>query len=860
MTSPGRRLALCRQTVKALTGADFVQVVDPATQTRLRVFFVVEPDLTVPPMIAPAQVPPLAAGIDEGPPAAVAAALGLRVERAADGVAQPVAAQRWRRVRGTVDTRVALEIDMVAPGGFEPYRLVLAHPRLDPLSATMLFDFKQGCPTGSDCGRIPECVADPPVDVDIDYLARDFGSLRRALLDFAAARYPRWQEPIEADFGTMMLEIMAAQGDHFAYRQDRYDAEARFASATQRASVAAHAKLVDYRPFRGRAASGSAVITAKPTAAAVLPQDARFWSRVGGSAPVAFSTSAPLWLHPFWNSFPVHDPDGQGGCVGRGATSLMLVSSPAVVAQTPAGATRAGFLIGKQVMILSDPGGAQWPRRAIPVTIRRIEEFTDPLPGPGGGPTFVTRIFWDAEQATSVELPYDGLRVAMNVVQIAAGERIDEHLRIGDADDLASHHAGVDPTVLARMAALPPAIEREGPLSRDGDGRDVIFRYGLTATEGASLRHLADGLPDVSVVQLVPPAGAAPPLPVDDAALFGGFVPAPGAAWTYVDDLLSSDLDSECYTLEPGMWRTVERHPLPTGDLEFRDYAADSGWTLRFGSGDFGRAPTAGAVLRVTYRTDPGVVADIPSYALGTSPPQGVRPDPSVDALVAAVVNPLPMTGAAAEESIAAVKIAAPQAFRANPRRAVRSEDYRSILGRMPFVQSANATTRWTGSRSTDFVAVDPTRSIALTAPQADAVEHELDCIRLATRDVRRMDADHLDIDVDISVCVAAQAYPGEVIEQVREVLRREHFAPDRFTFGTPLVRSELEARIQAVEGVRFVVAIRIRVHGIGGWRPFTEEVLRPAPDQILRLQDDPDRAAMGILTVHSDRVPAGGA
>jgi hypothetical protein len=860
MTSPGRRLGLCRQTVKVLTGIDFVQVVDPATQVRLRVFFVVEPDLTVPPLIAPAQVPPLVSGIDEGPPAAATAALGVRVERAADGAAQAIAAHRWRRVRGTTDTRVALEIDMAAPGGFGPHRLVLTHPRLDPLSATMLFDFKQGCPTGFDCEEKPACVGDPPVDVDIDYLARDFDSLRGALLDFAAVRYPHWREPIEADFGTMMLEIMAAQGDHFAYRQDRYDAEARFASATQRASVAAHAKLVDYRPFRGRAASGSAVITAKPTAAAVLPQDARFWSRVGGSAPVTFSTLEPLWLHPFWNSFPAHDADGQAGCVPRGATSLMLVSSPAVAAQTPAGVTRDGFLIGKQVMILSDPGGAEWPRRAIPVTIRRIEEFTDPLPGPGGGPTFVTRIFWDAAEATAFELPYDGLTVAMNLVQVAAGERIDEHFRVGEADDLAAYHVGADATVLARMAALPPAIEREGPLSRDGDGRDVIYRHGLTATEAASLRHLPDGLPDVSVLEVAPPAGAAPPLPVDDAALFGGFMPVPGAAWTYVDDLLSSDLDSEAYTLEPGMWRTVERHQLPVGDFEFRDYAGDSGWTLRFGSGDFGRAPTAGAVLRVTYRTDPGVVADIPSFALGMSPPPGVTPDARVDLLVAEVVNPLPMTGAAAEESIAAVKIAAPQAFRANPRRAVRPEDYRSILGRLPFVQRANATTRWTGSWSTDFVAVDPTGSIALTAPESDMVERELDCIRLATRDVRRVEADYLDIDIDISLCIAAQAYPGEVIEQVRTVLRREHFAPDRFTFGTPLVRSELEARVQAVKGVRFVDAIRIRVRGIGGWRPFAEEVLRPAPDQILRLQDDPDGAAMGILTVHSDRTPAGGA
>lgn len=859
MTSPGRRLALCAQVNRVLTGIDFVQVVEPADQRRLRVFFVIEPDQTVPPMIVPAQVPPLPAGIDEGPGAAVAPALTVRLETAAAGSTAEIAALRWRRVRSVIDTRVALEIDMVEPGGFEPYRLMLGHARLDPLSDTLLFDFKQACETGFDCEADRDCPGDPPADADIDYLARDFHSLRRALLDFGAVRYPDWKEAIEADFGTMMIEIMAALGDHFAYQQDRIDAETRFGSATQRASLAAHARLVDYRPFRGRPASGPVLFTA--IAGGVLPADSRVWARVGSSAPMVFSTLADLWVHPFWNRLPAHNPDPSLDCIGHGATSLMLRSAQATANQTPAGVTRAEFLLGKRVMILSDPADPARPRRAIPVTITGLSEFSDPLVLSGGNSTFVTEIRWSADEAVAVELPYDGLLVAMNLVHAAAGERVDEYLRIGDEAALAAHHGALAPDLAARMAGLLSAIEREGPLERAGEGRDIIFRHGLAATEGASLRHGADGLPDVAVTEIVPPPALPVPLPVDDGALFALFQPDPGASWSYVDDLLDGDLDSQQYTLEPGLWRTVQRHQLASGHFAFRDYAANGGWTLRFGSGDFGRAPVDGAILRVTYRTDPGVVANLPSEALSLAPPPGIAVDPAVAALAEAVSNPLPFNNGLPEEGTAAIKVNAPEAFRANPRRAIRPEDYEAILGRQPFVQRANVVTCWTGSWSTDFVAVDPVNSIALSAPQRTAVERELDCIRLATRDVRRVDADYLDIDLDIAICVVPDAYPGQVVEAVEAALRTPgFFAPDRFTFGTPLVRSALEAAVQLVPGVRFVDAIRIRVHGLGDWRGFSEPELVPAPHQIVRLQDDPDRAAMGILSVHVDRMAAKGA
>lgn len=858
MTTAGRRVALCAQAVRALTGIDFVQVVDPADQRRLRVFFVIEPDLTVPPMVAPALLPALAPAVNEGASVAIAAPLTVRVETAAARVAAPIAALNWRRVRCVVDTRVALEIDMTESGGFEPYRLVLGHPRLDPLSDTILFDFKQACETGFDCESEPDCPPEPLVDADIDYLARDFHSLRQALLDFSAARYPDWKEPIEADFGGMLTEVMAALGDHFAYQQDRIDAETRFKSATQRASVAAHAKLVDYRPFRGLPARGDALFTAM--AGGVLPADARTWARVGGNAPVVFSTLSAMWVHPFWNDLPAHRPDALVDCIARGATSLMLRSAAAVAAETPAGVTRAEFLVGKRVMILCDPADPAKPRRSLPVTITAISEFSDPLVLTAGLPTFVTEIRWSRDEAVPFDLPYDGLSVAMNLVPMAAGELVDEYLRIGERSALAAHHAPLAPDLEERMAGLVPAVEREGPLTHVSAARDIVFRHGLAATEQSSLRHFESGLPDVSVTQVMPPVALPVPLPVDDPTLFGLFVPDPAASWTYVDDLLTGDLDSENFTLEPGLWRTVQRHERPFGHFAFRDYAANGGWTVRLGSGDFGRAPSDGAVLRVRYHTDPGVVANVPSRALSLTPPPGLAIDPVVAALVSDVVNPLPFDNAAAEESIASIKVNAPEAFRARPRRAVRPQDYESILALLPFVQRANAVTCWTGSWSTDFVAVDPLDSVALTADQRATVEHELECIRLATRDVRRIDADYVDIDLDIAICVAPDAYAGDVVEAVRRALRPPgFFDPDRFTLGTPLIRSALEASVQAVPGVRFVDAVRIRVHGIGDWRDFSEPELLVAPHQIVRLQDDPDRAAMGILAVHTDRVAAEG-
>ena len=73
-------------------------------------------------------------------------------------------------------------------------------------------------------------------------------------------------------------------------------------------------------------------------------------------------------------------------------------------------------------------------------------------------------------------------------------------------------------------------------------------------------------------------------------------------------------------------------------------------------------------------------------------------------------------------------------------------------------------------------------------------------------------------------------------------------FSPDNFTFGTPLRRAALEAVIQATAGVRAVEAIQIRRLGHFDWRPFSELSFPVAPDEVIRLENDPRHPARGSL------------
>jgi hypothetical protein len=60
---------------------------------------------------------------------------------------------------------------------------------------------------------------------------------------------------------------------------------------------------------------------------------------------------------------------------------------------------------------------------------------------------------------------------------------------------------------------------------------------------------------------------------------------------------------------------------------------------------------------------------------------------------------------------------------------------------------------------------------------------------------------------------------------------------------------------VQDVPGVAHVDGFSIRIHGIGDWRDFSEAEIAADPDQIIRLQNDPDRSTLGLLRVEATGV-----
>jgi hypothetical protein len=129
----------------------------------------------------------------------------------------------------------AAEQSQEPPDGFD---LVLS--RID-------FSFTEGCPSSKiDCKSSVECYQEKAEEPDIDYLAKDYASLRKLILDRMSLLMPKWKEGNPADLGVVLAELLAYVGDHLSYQQDAVATEAYMGTARSRISVRRHARLVDY--------------------------------------------------------------------------------------------------------------------------------------------------------------------------------------------------------------------------------------------------------------------------------------------------------------------------------------------------------------------------------------------------------------------------------------------------------------------------------------------------------------------------------------------------------------------------------------------------------------------------------------
>ncbi|WP_227243354.1 baseplate J/gp47 family protein [Paraburkholderia caribensis] len=723
-----------------------------------------------------------------------------------------------------------LTIDGNQPTDFSIYRLAIVTsaindeppPFIDDRLAAVDFSFKAACASDFDCA--PDCnhTAQPPLDPPFDYRVRDYQGFRRLMLDRLAQLVPDFRESDPVDFTTMLVEAGAFRADQQTYRLDWVGTEAFLDTARSRASITRHARLVDYTVNEGASARVFArfetgvddVMIANHTPLLVRMEGVpdvvpvSEYRRTLARGPLVFETVDTIWIQPWRNHIAFYTWGDDECRLAKGATSATLVAD--VAAKTPLAAGDFLLLVETASPDNGEAADARLDHRHI-VRMTNVRQVKDKLQLT----TTLVAVEWSEADA----LPFDLViqTHAGNAMSAAAATICAEACaNVVLADHGTSLPPAVDAMVPGDIEALRPHLMPPSP-EADEPWRPTLDRGDLARIEPVDF---GPGVPASALAQ-VDPSQCLPALVLDDDF----------NAWTARRDLLASDHFDRGFVVET---------------------AIDLRVALRFGDSVEGLAPAADSQFAVSGRFGVGRLGNIGAGALAH-----VVLGPPYDTAPVAVSNPLPARGGSDPESIAAIRVAAPQAFRVQER-AVSAADYAEAVMQYEGVASAVAVPRWTGAWQTMLVYVDRKGGLAMDASFRRSLLEHIERYRLMGFDVALHDAIPAPLDLALLVC----ARPGElravVAARVRDALRPSggadgvhgFFHPDHFTFGAPLYLSRLVQAVMQVEGVQSVNVRKFqRLRGLPGTE-LSEGVIRPHPFEVLQLDDDPSFPERGRLVL----------
>jgi hypothetical protein len=708
----------------------------------------------------------------------------------------------------------------------------------DPVLSAVEFSFKAECPTPFDCLPRRTCPPAPAASPLINYLAKDFGTLRQTLLDRMALLVPQWTERHAADLGVALVELLAYVGDSLNYAQDAIATEAYLHTARRRVSARRHARLVDYFMHDG-ANARTWIQVETQGAVTIVPEGTQFLTRASrlvqpvvqaGSLEYTaalrdgaevFEAMHRIVLYPQNNAMTFYTWQDEACVLPKGATRATLEDGT-----NPS--TRL-LLRANDVLVFEEvkgPGTGNAsdadPERRHAVRLTKVEPeaalvidaegreigrtpataLIDPLTEPPTPGQAIVHIEWHPEDALPFPLcissPRTDTELADQVfpdVSIARGNVLlaDHGRRIADAEEL---DEVLFPSIFSVTADEPVFCSEE-------EEHPVVPRYRPRLAEGpvTQVGYVAIGSGAIAQRVRFDPAGPA-------AAAFGWelrrALPAVEVtsdgdeSWTPERDLLDSTSEDRHFVVE------VE---------------GDGSATLRFGDGGHGRRPQPGSTFTAIYRVGNGTQGNVGREALAHVVDAAA---PSF-AAVAAVRNPLRARGGVEPETIEEVRQKAPYAFRTQER-AVTTDDYVRAALLRPELQGAAAHFRWTGSWRTVFVTLDPlcrdTRD-PMTGLKT-AVRDHLEKFRMAGYDLVVDDPRYVSLEIDIHVCVEPGYFASDVERALLDVFSsgfqrdgsKGLFHPDRFEFGEPVYVSPLVQAALAVDGVHDVKFVTFRRAG----------------------------------------------
>lgn len=809
----------------------------------------------------------------------------VRVQWVAPASAPPPAAslaeQDYLKSLTEADHMLVVRTDRY--GDFSPYRLRVLREGpeqgppegFDPRMSEIGFSFKVACPSEFDCAPRNVCPEEPAKAPVIDYLAKDYPSFRRLILDRITQRVPGWRERSAADLGVTLAEWLAYVCDQLSYQQDAVGTEAYLETARLRTSLRRLALLVDYPIHDGCNARVWLQVLSSADAVALPRSETRFHTKVAGlppritpdsredekarkAAPTIFEPLHDAVLYAAHNEIEFYTWGEERCCLPKGATRATLSDD-----------LRSRLLLRRgDVLIFEERVGPHTgrPEDANP-TRRHVVRLTavspeaqqvlsngrevgreagallkDPLPDPGGAVRHIVEVAWAIED----KLPFP--LCISSVSDEEHGERFISNVSVARGNVVLADHGWTLPameslgTVPRARLAYPP--DRDRNRCADAEPTEIPPRFAP---------RLANG--PLTLAGTVLKTRDTNGKRIKERLPFDADLPAASAMQWRREDILPAIQVSTVAQGNPGQFESWEaRRDLLNSEADDRHFVVevehDGSARLRFGDDVHGRRAKAGMAFGAHYRVGNGRVGNVGAGAIAHVV--------SSDSAVLGVRNPLPASGGEDMEDAASVRRAAPQAFR-RQERAVTPEDYAEVTERHVGVQRAAATLRWTGSWHTVFVTVDRLGGLPMTPAFENELTRHVDHYRMAGHDTEFNDPVFVSLEIDLLVCVQASHFRADVRAGLLEVLgnrllpdgRRGLFHPDNLSFGQTVFLSPLYAAARQVAGVASVEVTRFHRQGMEDPRYLVDGFMRLSRLEIPRLDNDPNFPEHGVLRLN---------
>jgi hypothetical protein len=765
-----------------------------------------------------------------------------------------------------------LLIELEAPGDASTYTLSFVEeapdgardadgaPRLRPLTGfdpfyyRCRFSFHAACPSDLDCRKTTACPPATRAVIPIDYVAKDYASLRRLMLDRLALTLPEWKERHVPDLGITLVELLAYVGDHLSYFQDSVATEAYLDTARRRISVRRHARLVDYALHEG--CNARAFVCVETSADYSLPARGIFFT-TGSSAGLgsgllseddlavrlpagSFECFEPVFreeltLHAAHNEIRFYTWGNRECCLPRGATRATLLDPGAGSAlaseathaeRQPALALATGdVLIFEEILgpKTGDPADADAEHRHA-VRLTSTERRVDPVTG-----ALVLDIEWSEEDALPFPLCVSTLGPApvcayLDPVSVARGNVIlVDHGRTQPREPL-----GEPPVTRTPLSCLCEGLASEAGLERDRFN-PVLSQRQLTFAE-----PVAQGVAAARAC-VQDPRRALPAVTLESQTKRALDGQLESLAWTARPDLLGSGPADRDFVVEVDDDRNA---------------------VLRFGNGRQGRAPGSEVPSEFVaeYRVGNGAQGNVGAEAIRHLVTRGR----TISGLELRVRNPLSARGGVEPEPCAEAKLKAPRSFAKRLERAITADDYARIAEREfpAAVQRAAGSLRWNGSWYEAMIAVDARGRTEPRRQLLGTVAGRLHAYRRVLHDLVVVPAEQVPILLDLTVCLLRHAERGQVKRALLDVLGSRalpdgglgFFHPDRLTFGEDVFLSRLIAAARGVPGVEHVHVNRLQRLGDEPNGEIEAGALRLGPNEIARLDNDANAPDNGVL------------